>query len=406
MALTISNISAVLKKIIIPVIVNQLPKESVLFDKIKKNSGVNIANNQIYISARTGRHSGIYSVAEGNQPYTGKAKYEQPYTSMKYVFGTLELTDQAITATNEGNAPIKAIASILNTEITALKDDIKMDITRQMNGAGTGKLCLVNGTGGVAGTTTLIVDGNPNGGDGTEYLIEGMYIFVGSAGSAAVQISSVDSATQVTLAATANFPDNGVITKATGTTLAGTTGTNTEIMGLAGLIDTGTNVAVIQNITRSSSGWANAHLDATANTLTEAMMIDLYLKTKRYGGTKVIFTGPTLFSKYGQLLTSMKKTADLKEVLSGGWKGLEFMDGVGVMLDFDCWNSYMQFVDFDSLTIAEMSEPFAWLEADAHGGILKRSSDNRTIWEGTLKYYFNLVAKKFKSMGALQNKQA
>jgi len=402
MALTISNISAVLKKVIIPVIQNQLPKESVLFDKIKRNAGVTISNNQIYIAARTGRHSGIYNVAEGNEPYTGKAKYEQPYTSLKYAFGTLELTDQAIAATNEGNQSIKAIAAILNTEITALKDDIKMDINRQMQGAGKGQLCLTNGTG--VSSTTLIVDTNPNGGDATEYLVEGMYIHVGT--GAASQIASVDSTTQVTLAAATSWSNNEVVCKGTGTTTPGTAGSAVEIMGLAGIIDDGDNVATIQNILRASYPWANAHTEDTATTLTEAQMIDLYLKTKRYGGKKVILTGATLFSKYGQLLTSMKRTADLKEVLSGGWKGLEFMDGVGVMLDFDTWSGYMQFVDFDSLTIAEMSQPFAWLEADAHGGILKRSADNRTIWEGTLKYYFNLVAKKFKSMGRLSGKTA
>lgn len=403
MALTISNISAVLKKVIIPVIQNQLPKESVLFDKIKRNAGVTISNNTIYIAARTGRHSGIYNVAEGNQPYTGKAKYEQPYTDLKYAFGTLELTDQAIAATNEGNGSIKAIASILNTEITALKDDIKMDINRQMHGAGKGKLCQVNGTG--VTTTQFAVDNNPNGGDGTEYLCEGMYIHVNT--GAAVQISSIDSATLVTVSAATTFVNDYIVCKGTGTTLVSATGSAVEIMGLAGLIDAnGTNVAVIQNITRSSSPWANANVEDTATTLTEAQMIDLYLKCKRYGGTKVILAGATLFSKYGQLLTSMKKTADLKEILSGGWKGLEFMDGAGVMLDFDTWSGYMQFVDFDALTIAEMSEPFAWLEADAHGGILKRSSDNRTVWEGTLKYYFNLVGKKFKSMGRLAGKTA
>jgi hypothetical protein len=400
MALTISNISAVLKKVIIPIIQEQLPKESVLFDKIKRNSGVTIANNQIYIAARTGRHSGIYSVAEGNEPYAGKAKYEQPYEAMKYTFGTLELTDQAIEAAQKGD--VKAIASILQTEISALKDDIKMDLNRQMHGAGYGKLCLANGTG--AGGTTLTVDGNPNGGDGTEYLVEGMYVHVGSNGAAAVQISSVDSATAVTLASGALWANDVTISKGDGTTCSGTTGNSVEMMGLAGLIDDGDNRGVIHNITRSSSPWANAHTEDTSKSLTEADMIDLYLKTKRYGGAKVIFMGSKKFSYYGQLLISMKKTTDLKEVLSGGWKGLEFMDGVGVMLDFDTWNNYVQFVDFDSLTIAEMSEPFVWLEADAHGGILKRSASNRTIWEGTLKYYCNLVAKKFKSMGRLSGK--
>ena len=45
--LQISDIGAVLKKVIIPTLQSQLPKENVLFDKIKKNVGVQIANNKI-----------------------------------------------------------------------------------------------------------------------------------------------------------------------------------------------------------------------------------------------------------------------------------------------------------------------------------------------------------------------
>ena len=401
MALTIANISAVLKKVIIPVIQDQLPKESVLFDKIKKNSGINIANNKIYIPARTGKHSGIYNVAEGVEPYSGKAKYEEPYESMKYAFGTLELTDQSIEAAQKGD--VKAIASILQVEITALKDDIRRDANRQMHGDGYGILCRANGTGVVDETTTLTVGTNPNGGDATEYLTDGMYIHVGT--GAAVLLSTVDSTTAATIA-TIGWAHGDPICKGTGATLASGSGTDVEIMGLAGIIDDGDNRGIIHAITRSTSPWANAQTEDTAATLTEAYMIDLYLSCRKYGRTDVILTGSTLFSKYGQLLTSMKKTYDLKEVLTGGWKGLEFMDGVGVILDYDTWNGYMQFINFDSLTIAEMSRPWQWLEADAHGGILKRNSTVRTNWEGTLKYYYNFVGKKFKSLGRLSGKTA
>lgn len=392
MSLTISDIGAVLKKIIAPTIEPQLRKESVLFDKIKRNVGTTIANDKIYIAARTGRHSGIYTVAEGDEPRTGKAKYQQPYTDMKYAFGSLELTDQAIEAAKKGD--MKAIASILTTEIEALKDDIRMDLNRQFHGAGTGKLCLANGSG--SSSTTLTVDGCPAGDiDSTDYLAEGMYIVIGT--GAAVQIASIDSATQVTLSSARSWADNDVVKKENAS----------EMMGLAGIIDDGDNVAAIQNITRSSNPWSKSQVEDTTAVLTEAQMINLYLKTLRYGGGKVWMMGETLFSKYGQLLTSMKKTADLKEVLSGGWMGLSFMGGkVGVMLDPDTWSGYCQLVDFDALTLAQMTEPFVWLEADAHGGILRRSPDNRTVWEGTLKYYANLVSRRFLSHGRLSGKTA
>ena len=394
--LQISNISAILKKIIIPVIQQQLSKEVVLFNKIKRNSGVTIANDKIYIAARTQRHAGIYSVLEGTEPRTGKATYAQPYASMKYLFGTLELTDQAMEAAANGDK--KAIAAVLATEVTALKDDIKKDLNRQLFGDGTGQLSLANGTASTA-SSTLIVD-TP----GSRYLVPGGYVQVGS--EAATQIVTVDSKTQVTLLTATSWANNAIIRKenASGSSYA-------EINGLKGIIDTGTYVTTIHNIVRSSNSWTQAQADDTAESLSESAMIDLYMAALEYGTPDVWFMGPNGYSRYGKILTSMKKTANLKEVLSGGWKGLDFMGGnVGVMLDFDCpeisTSSVFAFlVEFAALTIAEMSQPFAWLEADAHGGILKRSASNRTIWEGTLKYYCNLVAKKFKSMGRLANKQ-
>ena len=392
MALTISNISSILKKIIIPIVQSELPKESVLFDKIKRNSGVTISNNTIYIATRTGRHSGIYSVAEGTEPRSGKSTYSNPYTSVKYAFGTLELTDQSLEATGEGDR--KAIASVLATEIKGLKDDMRKDINRQMWGYGDGVLCLTNGTGTGGQTSTLTVDS-----PGTRYLDAGMYIQINT--QTAFAITTKDSSTTCTIPTANTWANNWPIRKENAA----------EAMGLRGIIDGGTSgtyVATIQNITRSSNMWANCQLDATVATLTEAQMITIYLQCMEYGRPDIVFAGPNGFSKYGQLLTSMKKTADLKEVLSGGWRGLEFMD-IGVMLDYDCpENSSIDFalymVDFDSLTIAEMCEPFKWLEADAHGGILKRNATVRTNWEGTLKYYFNLVGKTFQCNGCLDHK--
>lgn len=382
--LTISNISAVLRKRIIPVVQSQLEIENPLFAHIKKNVGVVVTNNQIYIAARSGRHSGIYSVAEGTNPPTGKAGYDQPVQAMSYAFGTLELTDQAIEAAQKGE--IKAIASALSTEVDALKDDFASDLNRQMQGAGGGILCVTTGTGG--DSTSVVVDGHPAGLDDTDYLAEGMVIQFGT-GNTGV-IDSIDSTTEFTLVSGATWADGVTVTKAN----------DAESQGLASLIDDGDNAAVIHGITRSSNPWANSPTYDTGTTLTEANMIATYIKTRRFGGAKVIFMGDIMYATYAALLISIKRTANTREVLSGGFMGLDFSAGggnVGVLLDSHTWTGYVQMVDLKALTIAEMSKPFAWLEADAHGGILKRSPDNRTVWEGTLKYYFNLVARKFKS---------
>lgn len=389
-AVQIADISALLKKIIKPQIVPQLRRESVLYDQVKKNVGVTVMNNNIYIAARTGRHSGIYSVAEGTAPGTGKAQYLQPVAPVRFSFGTVEFSDQALSAADKVGP--KAIAAILATEIMALKDDFRMDINRCLHGAGTGQLCLANG-----GTTsaTLTVDGNPNGGDGTEYLAAGMVIDIGT--TLAKTISTIDSATQVTLSASTTWSDNDVITKTS----------DAEPMGIAGIIDDGDNVATIQGFLRSSYPIFNSNTDDITESLTESDMITMYLRAKKNGFSAksgVILMGEAMYKAYGTLLTSMKRTTTPKPVLGGGWSGLEFMDGVPVIFDPDTWSGYVQFVHLPSLTIGEMSSPMEWLEADAHGGILTRSSSNRTVWEGTLKYYYNLVGLRFNSQSRLSNK--
>lgn len=393
MALQITNISALLKKVIKPEIVPQLRKESILYDQIKKNVGVTVMNNNIYIAARSGRHNGIYSVAEGTEPYAGKALYQQPVAPIKYSFGTVEFSDQALSAADKQGA--KAIAGILATEVMALKDDFRMDINRCLHGAGTGKLCLANGAG--VTTATLTLDSNPNGGDATEYLSAGMYISIG--GAAAVLISSVDSATQVTLSATSSWSDNAVITKASAD----------EPMGIAGIIDDGDNVSTIQGIVRATYPVFNSNTDDTSEALSESDMITMYLRAKKNGfsaKTGVILMGETMYKAYGALLLSQKRSTSSKPVLGGGWSGLEFMDGIPVIFDPDCWSGYVQFINLPDLTIGEMSDPMEWLEADAHGGILMRSNSNRTVWEGTLKYYYNLVGLRFNSHSRLSNKTA
>lgn len=389
MALQISDISAILKKIIVPKIQVQIPAEVPLMSQVKKNVGVTVANNTIYIAARTARHSGIYAVGEGVEPQTGQSAYAQPSTPVKFCFGTLQLTDQALEAAMNGDA--KAVAPILGTEISALKDDFKLDLNRMYHGKGDGRLCLANGAG--IATTALVCKTNPNGGDPTDYLSPGGWINIGA--GAAVQISTVNSSTSVTLATAATWNDGDTVKRASAD----------EPMGLAGLIDDGTNLATCQSIVRSSNQWAKSWVDDVAETLTEAKMIQVWLKSRRYGGKKTWFLGEVMYRKYGALLLSMKRNTDPKPVLGGGWMGLDFMGGQSdVLLDFDTWNGYCQLVDFASLTIAEMSKPFDWLAADAQGGILRRSSSNRTIWEGTLKYYHNLVALKFRTNARLSAK--
>jgi hypothetical protein len=101
----------------------------------------------------------------------------------------------------------------------------------------------------------------------------------------------------------------------------------------------------------------------------------------------------TLYRKYGVLLTALKKTADLKEVLSGGWKGLDFMGGdASVMLDYDCPDGHVYDIDPKAFTIAQLA-PINWL--DRGDGILRRV--DYATWQGVLKWYGNFCVKNVRA---------
>lgn len=393
--LNLTSISPVLNKIILPEIQTLFSKTNIFMNQIKKNVGTTIANNQVYIAARNGYHSGFYSVAEGTNPRVGRAAYIQPYAALKFVFLTFGFTDQALSlAASQGK---QAISAAFSMELDSGMFTAKKHMNRIFHGAGTGKLCLANGAG--VSTTALVVDGCPSepasGGRFTKYLAAGQYISIG--GGSAVEIASVDSNTGVTLSTAVSWSDNAVITLADAA----------EPMGLAGHIDDGDNVSTYQNLLRSSYPNMNAQVDDTAEALSEEDMIDVYTAAKEFGdGPNAVLMGKTMWTKYGKLLLSMKRNTETKPVLNGGWKGLEFMDGIPVIWDPDTWEGYVQMPNMKHLTIAEASDMFEWLKGYENGDILRRSPDNRTSWEGTMKWYLQLMGLQVNDMARLSNKTA
>ena len=394
--LNLAGIAPILQKIILPEIQTYFAKNSIFLDKIKKNVGTTIANNYVYLAARNGMHSGFYAVAEGTQPKTGRGSYIQPYAALKFIFLTYSFTDQALSlASAQGK---QAINSTFATEIETGTFTCRKHMNRIFHGAGTGILCKADGAAGGGSSTALTVKLCPSevasGGFHTKYLAPKQYINIGTTEA---QIASVDSKTGVTLVSAVNWSDADVITLRDAA----------EPMGLAGHIDDGDNVSTYQGLLRSSYPFLNAQVDDVAEALTEEKMINVYTAAREYGdGPSCGLMGKTMWTKYGKILLSMKKTADTKEVLNGGWRGLEFMDGCPIILDFDTWEGSVQFPNLKHLTIAQASEMFEWLKAYENGGVLRRSPDDRTSWEGTQKWYMQLMGLQVNDMARLSNKTA
>lgn len=392
---TLTTISPILHKVIHPVLQRLMSKKVIFLDQIKKNVRTTIANNNIYISAANSYHSGFYFVAEGTEPGVGRGNYIQPYAALKFGFMTYGFTDQALTlAAKQGK---QAIAGTFDSEFETGLITCKKHMNRIFHGDGNGVLCYANGAG--VTTTALVVDGAPSeGGKGrsTKYLAPGQAITVG--GTAAT-IASVDSSTGVTLSAAISWSDNDAVKLANAA----------EPMGLAGIIDDGDNVSTFQNLARASYPTMKAQTDDTAEALTEADMIDIVLQACEFGdGPSVGLCNQDLWRKYGSLLQSQKRNNEAKPVLGGGWRGLMLDVGaksIPIICDYDCWDGYVQFPNFKNLTIAEASDMFEWMAGyDGKGDVLRRSPSGRTDWEGTQKWYMNLIGLQVNDQARLSGK--
>jgi hypothetical protein len=393
----LTAVSNFLKKVIAPSIQSQLPEQVLLMQNIKENADVEILGNDSFnLTLRVGRHSGISwvnSKTTSNLITGGKDKYAQTKVDAAYGYGTFRIDHKVLTVDDRGSKG--SIANILKAESEGLLTDIGKHINRQWGGDGTGQLCLANGAG--ASSTTLTVD-TPS----TKYLAEGMTIKIGSGSS--VAISTVDSDTQVTLAAARTWSDNDVVkmTDADGNAAS-------EMMGMRGFADDGTIVATLQNIARSSNSWWKtpaAQLNVSVAALAELDMIKIYLnaKTNAVGKPKYAwFLSTDQFIKYGSLLTSMKKTADTKEVLNGGWMGLSFMDGVPVVPDDDIQAGEGYLMDRNMLTWAKLADLDFIPGTD--NGVLARVAGT-TLYEATAFVYGNLMIKNTRCLGAFRNKTA
>lgn len=391
----LTTMTSVLNKVIHPVLQRLVAKKVIFLDQIKKNVRTTIANNTIYISASSGYHSGLYFVGEGVQPGKGRGKYIQPVAPLKYGFMTYGFTDQALTiAAKQGK---QAIAGTFDAEFEGGMITCKKHMNRIFHGIGDGKLCLANGAG--VASTALTVDGCPSTGgtaNHTKYLAEGQEI---SIGGTAATIASVNSSTSVTLSVAVSWSDNAVITL-----------TNAdEPMGIGGHIDDGDNVATYQGLARATNPVMKGQTEDTAEALTEGAMTEVVLRACEYGdGPSVGLCNQDLWKKYGTLLLSLKRNNELKPVLGGGWSGLNLDVGaksIPIICDYDALDGYVQFPNFKNLTIAEASDMWEWMAGyDGKGDVLRRSPDGRTDWEGTQKWYLNLVGLQVNDMARLSNK--
>lgn len=222
-----------------------------------------------------------------------------------------------------------------------------------------------------------------------KYIQPGNILGVGTAAAAVGTVSSV-TGTSVVFTGSTQIVANDALYRLDGD---GAGAGTAEIDGIMKALSVDTS-GTYAGIARSTYGWT-PQLGTASAALTLSEMESAYLSALEYaqGGDKyAIFVNKTLYKKYGDILTSMRRSVDTMKLL-GGWSGLAFEVGngeVGVFLDYDVPDGEVLILNLDSFTICQISD-MGWSE-DPSGNALIRSRGS-LLYEATTHWFMNLLCR-------------
>jgi hypothetical protein len=404
-AFDMSNYTSAFKQVIQPYIQDNVPSQTKLLKVLKKNDSVEFFNNAFYFAVRTNRHGGVVNLASPTAKLvTGYAPTSQGSVTPKYLTATFDISDVVMKASEN---KVGAVEAALDFQMKSLTVDFSKNINRQYFSDGVGLLAQAGSVG--AGTLSVTYPGGtaPDDTRGdisgwygpinydikpTKYFAPGQAIGIGTAGADFGTVTTVTGGTgQGTLVVTGApaIVDLDSVYLADGDTSA--CGTS-EINGIKSALTVGTATTYAGLTIASNDVWQAQYMGTAANAaLTIADMDTVYTAAYEYaseGDRYAWFVNKTLYSKYGELLTALRRTVNKTE-LTSGWSGLSYEAGmgeVGVFLDYDCPDGEAILLNLDTWTVCQVADM-----GFVQDNLLRRS--DYITFQKVFSWYTNLACR-------------
>ena len=404
-AALIGDVTALLRDMLLPYVRDNLPKQTILMDQLKRNAGVTPMNDEFLAAIWTSRHGGIANLADdGNSVINARGRTSSRGTvAVESVTASFRLSKLSMDSSRTGQMSIE---NVLTAQAKSLMSDTARHINRQMYNDGVGAVSQVRGTGGSVGTGTIAVEYmNSSLDDGrsidwygtinndispTKYFAVDQIIGVGTGGAADGTVASVTGTSIVSGAPTA------IVTAANDTVYIqdgdGEGAGTSEILGVRIALSSTTGTSTYAGLARTTFGWLPS-FGSASEAVSLDRMYERYLRAHELAamGDKYIFVmNITPYRKYGALLTAMRQSVNEAELL-GGWKGLSFAAGagvVGVFLDYEVPDGEVLCLNLDTWTITQVND-LEWVSG-ADQGSLERIQQTLT-YEAVLAWFMNLM---------------
>lgn len=385
MAVNLTNADSALKSYYLDAVSEQLNFDANPFLAVIKQTTEDVWGKEVRKVAIHGVNGGIGAGTEdGSLPEASGNNYAQFVTTLKNLYGAIEISDKAVRA-SENNAG--AFVNLLNAEMEGLVKSSSFNLGRMLFGDGSGTLASIQGVENGA----ILVDKTTN-------LIEGMIIdAIDEVGDLVTSISGrrisyVDRKAKAIRLAGAAINGGSIPAMAT-ITVQGSY--NNEITGLGAIFDT--QKQTLYGIDKQSNGWMNPYIETEVGDITELKLQKAIDTIEESSGGKVNF----IMCSWGvrralQKLLSNNRQMDTVE-LAGGYKAMSY-NGIPIVVDRFCPEGTMYLLNTDDFQLHQLCD-WQWLEGE-EGKVLKQIP-GKPVYSATLVKYADLICSNPCGQGML-----
>ena len=378
---TLQTAENALKTVYLGVVSDQLNiNANPLLSKIK-HSNADVWGKEIRKLAPFGINGGIGAGTEdGALPKASGNKYVQFVSTLKNLYGTIEISDKAIRASENNSG---AFVNLLNAEMEGLIKASTFNLSRMLYGDGKGILTK-DYTGGTTDTDFITVK------KGLNNFMEGMVIEFYDVDGECYEVANSP------LVVTSIERDTGKVhfNKKLKSNLNPSNeypvvqhSFDMEITGLGKIFSNDD----LYGVSRATNAWMKPYIKTAAGEINDIVIQQAIDSLEENSGSIVDFITCSSAGKraYQTYLNSFKRNVDVLE-LKGGYKAISY-NGIPLVSDRFINNDEMYLLNTKEFTLHELCD-WQWLEGD--DGKIIRQIPNHPTYSATLVKYADLICDK------------
>ena len=387
MAVNLTNADSALKSYYLEAVSDQLNNNvNPFFAQIKKSSE-NVWGKEVKALAIHGLNGGIGAGTEdGTLPTARGNHYAQLTSTLKNLYGTIEISDKALRASENNSG---AFVSLLNSEMEGLIKSSAFNFGRMLFGDGSGKLGVVSS---VESNNVFVLSS-------VKGFMEGMIIDFRDEdgelieGATEREVLVVDRVTKAIKISGSTLTDDDV-EEGSIVTVHGSY--QNEITGLAALFDN--SISSVYGVSKSANPWIIPRIKSEVGTLTEAAMQNMLDSIEEAGGesANLIITSFGVRRALINLLSTNKRIYDTID-LTGGFKGLSY-NGIPVVADRFCPANTMYMLNTKDFVLHQLCD---WQWPTGDDGKVLRQVPGKPVYTATLVKYAELICARPYAQGAI-----